>query len=120
MDRPERQSFNDGICHIYAVENGAEAGSLPRERLNLHAGPFRYQERTVGVTRYYAAMREQERIDLVLRIPLAEVSTLDMCIPKDGKQYRIKQVQHPRNTAPPCCDLALEELEASYEFTTNP
>lgn len=117
MDRPERQSFNDGICTIYEVKNTAQAGNLPQERLVFRVGPLRYEERTVGVTRHYQAMQHAEEITMVIRVPRMDcISALDVCADKNGAQYEIRQVQHPRDVTPPVCDLALERVEADYEF----
>jgi hypothetical protein len=55
------------------------------------------------------------KIAYVLRCPrLREISTQDIAIPNDGKQYRIENVQYPEDIYPPVMDLTLEELTAVY------
>lgn len=117
MERKKRQIFLDGVCAVYAVENVAAPGRKPMEALRERYGGLCYEERAVGVTRFYKALRQEERIDRVLRVPLREdISVMDVCVPVDGAQYRIRQVQRVMGAAPPCCDLALERLGAGYDF----
>ena len=111
------QTFNDGVCSIYSVSNAAPPGGMPTEALTKKAGPLRYEERKVGITRFYEAKRSEERIDRVIRVPrCGEVSALDVCVPLDGRQYRIRQAQLVLDVSPPAYDLALERLEAGYDF----
>lgn len=117
MIRKKEQTFNDGTLTIYSVENAAAHGSMPMERLAKKAGPLRYEERTVGVTRFYTALQNRERIDRVLRVPQQSgISPLDVCIPTDGKQYQIKQIQQPQGVCPGVHDLALERIGVDYGF----
>jgi hypothetical protein len=106
------QTFNDGVVNVYSVGNIADVGSMPKEGLTLKVGPLRYHERTVGMNRFWAAMQNQSRVDLVLRVPQRrEVLTHDIAIPTDGKQYKIKQIQYPEDISPPVMDLSLERIE---------
>jgi len=90
---------------------------MPVEGLTLKAGPLRYHERTVGMTRFWAAMQNQAKVDMVLRVPLiGTVSALDVAIPIDGRQYIIKQIQHLEDTEPPTMDLSLERLDYQYDL----
>lgn len=117
MERLKRQTFNDGVCAVYEVKNTALPGRKPVETLEVKAAGLRYEERTVGVTRFYVAKRSEERIDRVLRVPRAgAVSVMDICVPVDGEQYRVRQVQHVMDVAPPSDDLALERLGAGHDF----
>ena len=109
------QSYPDGMVRLYTVENAAEPGDAPKERLALRHS-LRYEERTVGVTRHYAAMQANDRVDMVLRCQRVPVSALDVAIPNDGKQYRITLIQHPKDVEPPCMDLTLRRLEMDYEL----
>ena len=47
-DKSDFQTYNDGICHFHEID---EDGRPEKEVERL-----RYQERTVGVRRYYEAM----------------------------------------------------------------
>lgn len=117
MERRGRQTYNDGVCDVYAVRNTALPGRKPVETLERKAAGLRYEERTVGVTRFYTAKRSEERIDRVLRVPrTGGVSVMDVCVPVDGERYRVRQVQRVMGVAPPSDDLALERLGAGYDF----
>ncbi len=90
---------------------------MPKEGLTLKIGPLRYKERTVGMNRFEAAMQNQTRIDLLLRSQqLRNVSTHDIAIPIDGKQYKVVRIQYPEDIEPPVMDLSLERIDAEYEL----
>ena len=110
------QSYNDGVITIYAVSNVASPGSMPVDKITLKES-LRYDERTVGLNRFYAAMQNNVNIKYVLRAPrIRAVSTLDVAIPNDGKQYKIVQIQYPKDVEPPSMDLTLEELTPVYDI----
>lgn len=110
--------FNDGLVTIYRVENRAAPGDKPVERL-VRKTVLRYQRRTVGIKRHYAAMNAGARVDLLLRVPFRpEVSPQDVAVPTlDGRQYRITLVQVPEDVTPPIMDLTLERLERDYDLS---
>ncbi len=113
---PKTQTFNDGVANIYSVGNIAPPGGMPKDGLQLKVGCLRYKERTVGMSRYWAAMQTQARIDLVLRMPqLRNVLLHDVVIPTDGQQYKIVQIQYPEDVEPPVMDLSLQRLEVAYD-----
>ena len=106
------QTFNAGVVNIYTVGNTATPGSMPQEGLTLKVGPLRYKERTVGLNRFWAALQNQARVDLLLRVSqIREVSTHDIAIPNDGKHYDIVQIQYPEDIEPPVMDLSLERIK---------
>lgn len=108
------QTFNDGIVKIYKIDNIAEPGNMPKDGLILKE-TLRYKERTVGVNRYWAALQDNIRINHVLRVSeRRNVSTQDIAIPNDGKQYKIVQIQYPEDMS--VMDLSLERLEQEYEI----
>lgn len=112
------QSFNDGVVNIYSVENIAESGKLPKEGLKIKVSSLRYEERTVGMSRFYTAMQNQAKIEQILRVPrIDSVSTQDVAVPIDDKQYKIIQIQYPKDVDPPVMDLSLERLEANYAIS---
>lgn len=118
MLKSEIQAFNDGVVNIYSVGNIAPAGNKPKEGLTIKVGPLHYEERTVGMGRYWTAMQAQVKIDLMIRVPpIRSVSTQDIAIPNDGQQYEIKQVQYPPDVYPPVMDLSLEKVKADYDIT---
>jgi len=116
MQKLKQQTFNDGIVNIYTAGNTANDGDMPKEGLTIKESGLRYEERTVGMTRFWAAAQANVKIDLILRTPLIrEISTQDIAIPIDGKQYSIEQVQYPKDVTPPSMDLSLQRLEQEYE-----
>lgn len=112
----QTQSFNDGIVNIYSVKNTADAGNMPKKNgLTLKVGSLRFEERVVGMGRYWSALQEQSRIEQILRVPrINSVNVHDVAI-LNGQQYDIMQVQYPPDVEPPCMDLSLERLEVAYE-----
>lgn len=110
--------FNDGLVTIYRVENQAGPGQKPVEAL-VRKGQLRYQRRTVGIRRHYAALNAGTKVDLLLRVPYRpEVSSQDVAVPtQDGRQYRITLVQVPEDVTPPAMDLTLERLERDYDVS---
>lgn len=109
------QQFNDGIVDIYSVQNIAESGNMPKDGLKIKISNLRYEERTVGMGRYWTAAQAQVRIEQLLRVPrISSVSTQDIAI-VNGQQYKIVQIQYPPGIEPSCMDLSLQRLEASYE-----
>lgn len=90
---------------------------MPKKGLTLKVGPLRYEERTVGMGRFWTAMQSNARIDMVLRVPQRRsVCTQDVAIPIDGEQYEIKQIQYPPDVDPPVMDLSLERVDANYDI----
>lgn len=102
------QTYEDGMVMIYAVSDGAAAGRLPRpvltQKLRLD-----YQERTLGVQRYYAAAQNNIKVERVLRVPRGpeEITSQDVAITEDGRRYRIDLVQTAKDCWPPSLDLTL-------------
>jgi hypothetical protein len=47
---------------------------------------------------------------------LRDVSTQDIAIPNDGKQYRIVEIQYPEDVDPPVMDLTFEEIKQCYDI----
>lgn len=105
------QRFNDGIVRIYRVEDTAEPGyapvETPTEKIRLA-----YEERRLGITRYFAGAQNQLRIDRVLRVQRAgKVSTQDIAVTEDGQNYRVDLVQSVPDVWPESVDLTLTKIE---------
>jgi len=106
------QTFNDGVLKVFSVE----AQDDGTEKLKLEHGKLRYEERTVGINRYYRAKQENVEISKVLRTQrLKNISTQDVAV-VDGEQYHIRRAVFPRDTVPPCWDLSLERVTHDYDF----
>ena len=108
----ETQTYNDGLVKIHSVTNGAAPGNAPVDALS--ATPkftLCFDERVVGVTRFYSAMQNKVKIDRLIRCPRQEtVSTADKAIVNGGDQYHIRQIQYPPDVVPPSMDLSLERV----------
>jgi hypothetical protein len=111
------QTFNDGILTVYNVGNIASAGNKPKSSLTSKISNLRYEERVVGMSRYYIAAQAQIKVNHMLRVPrINSVSTQDVVIPADGKQYKIVQIQYIQDVEPPSMDLSLERVTADYDI----
>lgn len=118
-DHAISQSFNSGVVRILTVTDAAAPGRMPvpalAEKIRL---PF--EERRVGVTRFYNALQAQARIERVLRVPdpgaAGKISPQDAAIIlQDEAQYRIEQVQTVPGVFPACLDLTLRTVEQTLE-----
>lgn len=119
MLQSKAQTYNDGLVKIYKLGNTAQPGDMPKEGLALKQ-TLRYHERTVGVNRYYAALKDDVRIDAVLRCPridgISETKAdILIAVPNDGLKYRVVQVQYPEDVTPPSMDISLERLGDEYD-----
>lgn len=112
------QQFNDGIVNIYSVENIAAPGNMPKKKIVQPAKEknLRYEERTVGMSRFWTAKQEQAQIEQLIRVPRINSVTIHDVAILNGQQYDIIQVQYPKGTEPSCMDLSLERLEVAYEI----
>lgn len=118
-DHAISQSFNSGVVRILTVTDAAAPGRMPvpalSEKIRL---PF--EERRVGVSRFYNALQAQARIERVLRVPdpgaAGKISPQDAAIIlQDEAQYRIEQVQTVPGVFPRCLDLTLRVVEQTLE-----
>lgn len=115
-DRKEFLQFNDGITDIYSVGNIAPPGDKPREGLTLKYEGLRYEEKTIGVKRYYEAMQANVQLDELIQVPMhKDISSQDVAV-IGSKQYHIDQVQHVNDTCPPSSKLSLSRLEVDYDL----
>lgn len=102
------QSYEDGVVMIYGVTDSAAAGMLPQETLSIKAR-LDYQERKLGIKRYYEAAQNQRQIERVIRVPAptVEIHNQDAAITEDGRAYRIDLVQVVTDVWPRSLDLTL-------------
>lgn len=108
---------NSGILTIYSLTNVANPGAMPVEKLVEICTAY-YEERTIGITRAYAAMGADQQIDMLVRClntptlsPAAEY-----VIPEDGLQYRVTLKQ---KIDADTYDLTLVRLEDNYNVQTT-
>ena len=86
-------TFDDGIVRICNVVNMSESGDVPVKGIDI-GDPFCFHEETVGITRYYEAIRANQLIERVISIYRAMISINKIAVFEDGSQYIIRSVQH--------------------------
>lgn len=107
-------TFNDGVARICEVRDSASDGDKPKQELHRKL-TLRYEERTVGIKRFWTAQEHDAIITRLLRCPKeTSVSTQDVLADHDGKQYKIIQIQYPEGMPIPVMDLSLERIEKAY------
>ena len=106
------QDYNDGIVHVYSMEDRAAPGYAPKPTPTLKIS-LRYAERRLGIQRYYEAMQNQIQVERVIRVPRSaiQISNQDMAQTEDGRRYRIDMVQSADGIYPPSLDLTLAKIE---------
>lgn len=109
------QGFNDGVVSVYTVKNIAQSGYRPAEGLEKKL-TLRYAEQRLGINRLYMSRENQVEIERVLRVPRNNaISSQDIAVMENGKQYRIDYVQSISDVWPACMDLSLTKIEQEYE-----
>ena len=114
-ERRITQSYRDGVVRIYTVTDGAAPGYQPRPVLTLLETLF-YQERRVGLQRYYAGRQAQVEVERVIRTQLRPAANPQcVAVTEDGVQYGIELVQQVQDVYPPSMDLTLVRIDQKYE-----
>ena len=110
-------TFDDGIAHIYDMVDVSEHGMKPVFKLRLKTDPY-FGFETVGITRYYTALQAHEQITDVIHIwEDRTITTNNICILEDGKQYKCTFVQHTINEDNlPITKISLERITEEYEL----
>lgn len=110
------QAFNDGILTVYTVEDTAQPGRMPVKGLKQLVS-LRYEERKMGIQRYYSGLQNQMNISRVVRVPSPPMELTSQCvaITEKGTKYNIRMVQFVRDVYPPCYDLTLERISQTEE-----
>ena len=98
-------NFRDGVCKIYALD-GTRLCDLLMER--------HFEDRTVGMKRYYAAKGAGLTINKLVYIRKTDLSPEYHAVVIGNTQYRIEQVQHFRDTNPPVTALTLRKTGDFY------
>lgn len=111
------QGYNDGVVTVYAVTDAGPPGGLPVEKL-VKKAVLRYEERRLGLQRYYQGKQNQVEVERVLRTPRRKgVSSQDLAVTEDGQQYRIDLVQSAADVYPPSMDLTLVRITQKYDVS---
>lgn len=103
-----------GKLSICSLQNIASPGFMPREALVVETEAF-FSYREIGVTRYYAALGANQRIDLLVRAWVTALEPGWRYVVIDGVQHRITLAQ-PVGDA---IDLTLERLEDFYDLVAE-
>ena len=112
------QPYPDGVVTVCRVEDVANPGFQPVKRL-APKERLLYQERSLGLSRYYAGRQNQVEIQRVIRTPYRPgVSSQDVAVTQDGRQYRIDLVQRVQDVYPPSMDLTLAKVEQRWEVVS--
>lgn len=111
------QAFNDGIVRVYSVEDTAQPGFKPIKGLQPLV-ELRYEERKLGIQRFFSGQQYQVNISRVIRVPTPpmELTTQCVAVTEKGTQYNIRLVQFVRDIYPPCYDLTLERISQNEEY----
>lgn len=114
-DRQITQPYRDGVVRIYTVTDAAQPGYQPKPTLTLAETLF-YEERRVGLQRYYTSRQAQVQVERVIRTQLRPVVNPQcVAITENGVQYGIDMVQQVTNVYPASMDLTLTKIEQKYE-----
>lgn len=113
------QAYNDGVVTVYTVTDSGLPGGLPVEKPAKKA-VLRYEERRLGLQRYYEGRQNQVEVERVLRTPRRKgVSSQDLAVTEDGQQYRIDLVQSANDVYPPSMDLTLTKITQKYDVSNS-
>lgn len=107
------QCYNDGVVVISETSDTASNGLLPVV-VKTSKGTLPYQERRLGLQRYYEAKQNQIRVERVIRVPAPSwpITSLDDAQTEDRNNYRIDLVQIVPDVYPPSLDLTLRVFES--------
>lgn len=115
------QTFNDGMVTIYTVTDGAASGYMPEPTLT-ELVKLPYQERKLGIKRYYSAKQNMIHAERVIRVPRSAAYTINnqqIAKTEDGNKHRIDLVQIVPDVYPPCQDITLVDY-AQDEIEPHP
>lgn len=112
-------TFDDGILSIYKTVDVSDPGMKPEIQLELK-DQYYFGYDNIGITRYYTAMQANQQIAAVVNIPdWGDISTLDICVLEDGKQYKIAMRQPTTDeNGLRITKLSLERIGEEYAFKT--
>ena len=111
-DNGVTQNYNDGVVAIIAVVDTAQPGYQPQPGDPQVKYTLRYEERRLGIQRYYSSLQNQIQLDRVIRVPrVAGITTQDFAVTEDEQAYRIDLVQSVMDVYPPSLDLTLTKIE---------
>ena len=77
MQRNPRQTYPDGVLALYAVKPGTPYGQVTEDDLTAVQPCIRYEERKVGLPRYWQSFGAGVRVDHVVRVPLIRGTVIE-------------------------------------------
>ena len=96
--------YNDGSCEIFQLDENDD-------RVVKHTG-LRFQKRTLGFKRFYAAQAAQTDISRIIRIPnISGIDAHDYVEIFGEGIYEVLQAQDILDITPNPIDLTLRKLE---------
>lgn len=122
MEELKIQTYQDGILSIKQIklQDPADAMKEQTEILQTLFGKLYYDERTVGMTRFFQGKQSDVKVDRLLRCPRQKnVRTTHVVVTEDGQQYHIRQIQYPKEVEPESMDLTLEVLKTKMQVETE-
>lgn len=118
VDDVKIQSYQDGYLSIMQAElkDDPDPTKEQKEVLKTLFSKLYYDERTVGISRFYQGKQTDVKIDRLVRCPKQKtVSTTHYAVTEEGEQYYIRQVQYPVGVEPPSMDLSLEVIKSKMQ-----
>lgn len=90
-------TFDDGILKICEVKNTAKPGEKPVKQLKEKESTY-FGYRDLGITRYYTALKADQKIDAVVDVPdWPDIRGTDICVMENGDQFTIKMIQKTKD-----------------------
>lgn len=115
----KQQRYEDGYLAIMQthLQDDVDPTKEQKEILRPLFAKLYYDERTVGISRFYQGKQADVKIDRLVRCPRRKsVSTTHYAVTEDGDQYLIRQIQYPVDVEPPSMDLSLEVIKVKMEI----
>lgn len=111
------ETFDDGVIRIYDVKNLSEPGEIPRKGL-VYFESFSFSEDTLGITRFYEALRADQQIERVVKIYRDDrININQIAVMEDDTQYQIRMVQVAKDDdGIDIQKLSLERVSDPYEI----
>lgn len=103
----------DGTLVVYELGDIGEPGGIPKQGL-IEKWRLRYDERVVGMNRYWRAQQVSATITRLVRCHRLDAVTTLHVVVMDGEQYNIRQIQIIPDLSPQVMDLSLERRVDKY------
>jgi hypothetical protein len=108
---------DEGILQICSLENIAEEGMMPTEKLVVLESDY-YAKKSASYNRIYAAMGANHKFDMIVRVFNTSTPTDGMYVVLDnGDQYQIDVCQEI--VGKDCIDLTLIKVEDYYDVAES-